>query len=196
MSLDNAFALIDGALGNWVLDLSDTGVDSLLCYWGEKFDELDVYCDRSKPLEALPSAFEWMVGRTDKTYITLNGRRRLMTYNLARPVQFVDSTAYKGVQLADVIASALLYALRHREEAECLDWLRMFDAASAINPDCNGPNMECLDLRRPEVVTNYTVLLELMERTLKGQDVLDGIAEFITTARLHAPAYLKTRRRT
>lgn len=184
-----------GALGNWVLDLSDTAVDSLLCYWGEKFDELDVYCDKSKPLEALPSAFGWMVGRTDKTYITVNGRRRLITYNLARSVQFVASTDCKGMQLADVIASTLLYALRHREEGECVDWLRMFDAAGAINPDSTVPEEECVDLDRPEVVTNYIVLLELMERTLRRRDVLAGMAEFIASAQMCALTYLTAARK-
>jgi hypothetical protein len=184
-----------GPFGNWVLDVSSTSVDSLLCYWGEKFDELEVYCDKSKPLEALPSAFEWMVGRADKSYLTVNGRRRLMTYNLARPVVFVDSAVYKGIQLADVIASGLLYALRHREKAECLDWLQMFDAAGAINLDSITPQTECLDLDRPEVVTNYTVLIKLIESTLNGHDVLDGMAEFISIVRRHAPEFLRSRRR-
>ncbi len=108
-----------GAIGNWVLDLSDTAASALLCHWGEKFDELDVSCDRSKPLEALRVAFDCMVGRTDKTYVTVNGRTELITYNLVRPIQFVDSADQRGVQLADVIASALLYALRHRDDPEC-----------------------------------------------------------------------------
>jgi len=70
-----------GTIGNWVLDLSDTAVSSLLCHWSDKFDELDVSCDRSKPLEALSAAFDCMVGRKDKTYVTMNGRTELLTYN-------------------------------------------------------------------------------------------------------------------
>jgi hypothetical protein len=178
-----------GAIGNWVLDLSDTAVSSLLCHWGNKFDELDVYCDRSKPLEALRVAFDCVVGRKDKTYVTMNGRTELLTYNLVRPIQFVDSADHKGVQLADVIASTLLYALRHREEPECLDWLRRFDAAHALNPSCNLPDTECVDLRTPGAVTNYTVFIELMERTLKGRDLLDGIEKFIMVTAKNAPAY-------
>jgi hypothetical protein len=112
-----------------------------------------------------------------------------MTYNLVRPIQFVDSADHKGVQLADVIASALLYALRHRDDPECLDWLRRFDATHALNPKCNLPNTGCVDLRRPEAVTNYTVFIELMERTLKGQDLLDRMEEFIMVTAKNAPAY-------
>jgi Protein of unknown function (DUF3800) len=182
-----------GAIGNWVLDLSDTAVSSLLCHWGERFNELDVYCDRSKPLEALRLAFDCMVGRTDKTYVTMDGRTELMTYNLVRPIQFVDSAEHKGVQLADVIASALLYALRHRDDPECLDWLRQFDTTHALNPNCNLPNTECVDLRKPEAVTNYTVFIELMKRTMEGRDLLDRMPEFIMVTAKNAPAYCEWR---
>ena len=37
-----------------------------------------------------------MVGRKDKTYVTMNGRTELLTYNLVRPIQFVDSSDHKG----------------------------------------------------------------------------------------------------
>ncbi|HEV2396592.1 MAG TPA: DUF3800 domain-containing protein [Candidatus Sulfotelmatobacter sp.] len=180
-----------GAVGNWVLDLSDTAITALLCHWGEEFHELDVYCDRSKPLEALRLAFDCMVGRKDKTYITMGGKTELLTYNLVRPIQFVDSANHKGVQLADVIASVLLYALRHRDDPECVDWLRRFDASHAINPQCNLPDMQCVDfdLRRPEGVTNSTVFIELMERTKSGRDVLDRMEEFIMVTVKNAPAY-------
>ncbi|MGH9513751.1 MAG: DUF3800 domain-containing protein [Terriglobales bacterium] len=178
-----------GAIGNWVLDLSDTAVNSLLCHWGERFDELDVYCDKSKPLEALRGAFDCMVGRTDKTYIAMDGRPELITYNLVRPIQLVDSPNHKGVQLADVIASSLLYALRHRNDPECLDWLRHFDSTGAINRNCNLPDTARIDIRRPEGVANYTIFIELMERTRNGQDVLDRMEEFIPRAVDNAPAF-------
>jgi hypothetical protein len=178
-----------GAIGNWVLDLSDTAVASLLCDWGEKFDELDVYCDRSKPLEALRIAFDCMVGRKDKTYVTMGGRTELITYNLVRPIQFVDSADQKGVQLADVIASTLLYAFRHRDDPECRDWLRLFYAANALSPQCNLPDPSWVDLRKPEGVANYTVFLELMERTQNGRDVLDRMEEFIFVTVKNAPEY-------
>lgn len=184
-----------GAIGNWVLDLSDTAVSSLLCHWGEKFDALDVCCDRSKPLEALSIAFDCMVGRADKTYVTMGGRTQLITYNLIRPIQFVDSADHKGVQLADVIASALLYALRHRDDSECLEWLRRFDDTAALNQSCNLPNPKCVDLRSPEGVTNYTVFLELMQRTRNGQDVLNRMAEFIRVTAMNAPGYCAWRER-
>jgi len=183
-----------GAIGNWVLDLSDTAASALLCHWGENFDELDVYCDRSKPLEALTVAFDCMVGRKDKIYVTINGRRELLTYNLVRPIQFVDSANHKGVQLADVIASTLLYALRHREEPECLNWLRRYYAADALNPRSNLPDTDVVDLNTPEAVTNYTVFIELMERTLSGRNVLDGMAKFIMVAATNAPAYCAWRK--
>ena len=42
----------DGSTPNWVLDLASTSLFGILSYWGEVYDELDVWCDKSKPLEA------------------------------------------------------------------------------------------------------------------------------------------------
>jgi hypothetical protein len=44
-----------GAVGNWVLDLSDTAVTSLLCHWGEKFYKLWIPRDET-PFKA------WVAG--------------------------------------------------------------------------------------------------------------------------------------
>jgi hypothetical protein len=69
-----------GKLGRWTLDVTDAALYSLLCHWGTKFDELEVFCDESKPLStyltAEPSLFAAMVGRKDKQYIELGDKRR------------------------------------------------------------------------------------------------------------------------
>jgi hypothetical protein len=180
-----------GAPGDWVLDLSDTAVNALLCHWGELSESLDVFCDKSKPLQASPSLFDAMVGRTDKVYVELNGKRCLLTYNMARPLQFVDSRQQTGVQLADVLASALLYAMRNRaSDSTCMKWLQMYDSAGAIHADSCMPDPDLLDLERPDGVVNYTILLELMRRTDAGEDILREMGDFIAIARNNAAAYL------
>lgn len=70
-----------------------------------------------------------------------------------------------------------------------LGWLRQFHTTDALNPRCNLPDTECVDLRKPEALTNYTVFLELMRRTQSGQDVLDRMGEFIRVTAENAPAY-------
>src|SRR5205807_5937010 len=41
----------DGSTPSWILDLTTTSLVSVLRYWGEAYDEIDVFCDKSKPLE-------------------------------------------------------------------------------------------------------------------------------------------------
>lgn len=176
-----------GSTGNWVLDLSDTSVNSLMSYWGERHSSLDVFCDMSKPLQAVPHGFDWMVDRKDKVYITINGRTRRITYNLARPIQVVDSKDYPGIQLADVLSSALGYALRNQDDKEAGRWLRAFVDADSLHDDCVFPEFDTVDLDDKSAIRNAIVLAELMERTEEGRDILAGISQFVEYVTLCGP---------
>ena len=107
---------LDGGT-RWDLELSQTIVHWLLAHWGEEFESLDAYCDESKPIESNMDMFNQFIGRTDKAYIRLGGEPRpSLVYNLAGPIQLVDSRKYPGVQIADVLASSLAYSLKNNEE--------------------------------------------------------------------------------
>jgi hypothetical protein len=101
----------------WMLDLTTTSLFSVLGYWGDRFDQLAVYCDDSKPLERTP-IFKHFVNRQDKSYQSFFGYKRLLIPNLAHPVNLVRSFDYPGVQIADVFASTCRSALHHRTEPD------------------------------------------------------------------------------
>ncbi len=53
---------------------------ALLTTWGEGFDRLVVLCDDSKPLRDHREHFDMMIGRTDRAYVTLDGKRQSLIF--------------------------------------------------------------------------------------------------------------------
>ena len=171
----------------WDLELSQTMVHWLLAHWGEEFEGLEVYCDESKPIESNMSMFDHMIGRKDKAYIRLGGEPRpSLVYNLAEPVRLVDSRKYPGVQLADVLASSVAYSLKNREEEFsdcCLErTLGSFTLAIVAEPDEFQPD-------RDKGALNMLVLLEPLERSTKGEDLFEGMEEYILYQKLRMPEF-------
>jgi hypothetical protein len=172
-----------GAIGLWTLDLTDTALFSLLCHWGQKFDQLDVNCDESKPLfeylNVPDGLFAGMIGREDKQFVTVGNRQHCVTFNLMRPIALVDSKAVPGIQIADAVSGSLAFALRNKNDQTAQEWLSMFDSASAIGSENLVPNADDADVRTPEGARNRAVFQELMKRCREGRDLLEGIEDFI-----------------
>jgi Protein of unknown function (DUF3800) len=63
----------------------------------------------------------------EKQYVEIGGRRKLLTYSLAEPIAFHKSHEFPGLQLADVIASAISYAMRTRDDVEGNSWLQQIE---------------------------------------------------------------------
>ena len=181
----------DGLTPNWVLDLTTTSLSSVLCHWGEQFDELDVFCDRSRPIEAEADFLKCMIGRSDHTKFRLFGKERKLTYNLARLPQMVDSRAYPGVQIADVFASAVAISFqnswRGRVDNNQREWMEL--AQQSFLDDNIWPDLDNIDLRQKWPFINSMLLLELTERLLRKQDLFRGIPEFIASANRAYPRY-------
>ena len=78
------------AVGKWVLDLTSASLMTLLEHWGGRLEQLDVYCDKSKPLQAGPGILEAMIGREERLYINFAGRELPMTFNLLRLPELVE----------------------------------------------------------------------------------------------------------
>jgi uncharacterized protein DUF3800 len=167
-------------LYSWLLDLSVTALFALMTTWGERFDSLVVYCDESKPLHQNREAFDMMIGRTDRAYITFENKRQSLIFNLAEPLHFVSSKDQAGIQLADVFASALGYALRHRMDRYSTAWLEDLDAS--VSPFSVFPEAEVVDLREERPFVNRMVLRELVERSLKKQNLFKGMRAFMQSA--------------
>ena len=167
-------------LGKWSLDLTSTSLFSVLSHWGDAFDQLSVYCDDSKPLrEAF--LFDAFVNRDEKTYQFIGGSRRLFTPNLAHAPRLVRSEEYCGVQLADVLASACRKALQERHDKDSGRWINVL--APSISAESVWHDVRQVDLDTPEARLNAAVLLELVDRSIKGKDVLNGMGEFVAGAR-------------
>jgi len=92
-----------------------------------------------------------MAGRIDgeKQHVEICSGRKLLTYSLAEPIVFGKSHEFPGLQLADVIASAISCAKKNREDEEANAWLQQIDDAHAVDdailPDAARANVRCLD---------------------------------------------------
>jgi hypothetical protein len=174
----------DGTTPNWVLDLTTTSLFSVLRHWGEVYDELDVCCDRSKPLETEIDILKAMVGRRDHFRMRMFNKEVQYTFNLVREPRLVDSRQSAGVQIADVFASAVSRAwqqsFRANADSTEKDWL-------AITRICHldenvWPDLDLIDLRKQHGFVNTLVLLELAERSVKKENFFHGMPEFIAAA--------------
>jgi hypothetical protein len=177
--------------GRWVLDLSATCLDGLLASWGESQDGMKVVCDSSKPLQEMQEPFKWRVGYSgEKQYIEISGRRKLITYSLAEPISFGKSHQFPGLQLADVIASAISYAMKNRDDDEANSWLQQIDDAHAIDdmilPDAGRANVNHLD-----GLLNSMLLIELVKRAESKEPLLPGIERLYAKARRELPAVMR-----
>ena len=179
----------------WELELSMPSVNFLLASWGEKYKDkaLEVHCDNSKPIQSDLSSsisiFNQMVGREDKFYIPV-GRpgRPSIIYNLATEIILEDSVSSPGIQIADVIASSVAYALNNPQDDVSAEWL---DQASEMVAETIAPDFDLIDLTLRGPMINSLVLGELKERSVKGEDLLFGLREFILTAMFEYPRLLK-----
>jgi hypothetical protein len=180
-------SLRDLSVGRWVLDLTAACLNPVLWHWGARFESLEVYCDESKPLESYlkEGVFDAMVGRTDKQTFELEGHSQQITYNLSKPIELVTSDLQPGIQIADVVSSALSHALQNRAEEYSGVWLRKFDDAVAISPNSIMPMSESEAnelILGPKGRRNTLVLQELMDRCRSRSDLLDNIERFVAYA--------------
>ena len=104
----------DRSIPNWILDLTTTSLFSVLSHWGEVYDDLDVRCDKSKPIESELDILKVMVGRRDHVRVRVFEKEKQLTFNLVDVPKLVHSEDQPGVQIADVFASSLSSAFQHR----------------------------------------------------------------------------------
>ena len=159
--------------GRWILDLTTSGLFSLLCYWGRRFGTLEVLCDDAKPLkenlDALNSINPFGGGQ--------HGDPGLITFCLDPPIELVSSKKHRGIQLADVIASAVGYALKSHTVPESSRWLSIVE--SCVDEEGSVlPQPFWLGQIKNQTAPQRYILDELCERTRLGNDLLKdfGIA--------------------
>ncbi len=190
--IDKEVTSIRGMEGiqNWVLDLTMTSLYTLLCAWAEQHQVLDVFCDSSKPLKAEAPFLNPMVGRQDRIRFGWPGQdERLVTFNLARPIELVDSRQHPGVQIADVLAATVAWTLREKKSKQSRRWFK--ELAPCFHETSIIPDESHVDLAKREPFINAVVLQELVQRSARREDLCRGMPEFIVTAsaayRAHPP---------
>ena len=183
MSIGDELASVarSGQVATCTLELSMTALHWLLASWGEQFKVLDVYCDNSKPIEAGKNFFSAFIGREDKTYIRLGSRPTpSVIYNLAGPINLVDSRESPGIQIADVLSSSLTYALNHPHAAVSKTWLELIKdvPANQIIPEAKH-----IDPEQQGAFVNSLVLVELVDRSIRGLNLFEDMYKFVLGAR-------------
>lgn len=165
--------------GKWILDLTNTSLFSLLGEWGEEYEELVAYCDKSKPLDDDQDIFNAMVGRKDKVYMNYEDFKAPITFNLKEPLNLVDSKEYYGIQIADAIAGAFAYAFddNKHEDKYKLKWKKMGE--THLSKTNLFPDISYLNMAIPEVQLNTILLRELLNRSQKGTSLTENMGSYI-----------------
>ena len=108
------------------------------------------------------------------------GIRQRITYNLAGPIQMVDSKSFPGIQIADVFASSIAYSLKYEEDRFARECQELY--GDVMHPNNIFPELHYADLSERDAFVNALVLEELVDRTLKGKELFEQIPEFIFLA--------------
>jgi hypothetical protein len=162
----------DPELKKWTMDISDAALAETFHHWGDDGEEIEVYCDESKPLRASAENMRDMAmnGIPKEILEEYPGhfvQRPLV--KIPKPVQFLDSKgSFVAIQLADVIAGAARFVLTEPENAEAKAFQAFIEPRYVKN--CIKPRWECLDKNLATTGRNYLFLKELGKRARKGQD--------------------------
>ena len=169
--------LTDIEVGKWMLDLSNTALFTLLADWGQEYDQLTVFCDNSKPIQATLEMYEVMIGREERKYAEVGNKKFPLTFNLSGPIQLVDSKEYFGVQIADAIAAAIIHAVSGGDEKHAIEWRKIL-----LECTLHGnilPDLQCADLNRLDVQRNALILLELRDRSMRGVSLIEDMYDYV-----------------
>ena len=168
--------LSDTGVRKWVLDLTNSALFSLLTNWGLEFEQITAICDNSKPLLHEQSLFDAMIDRKDRQFSSIFGKAHPITFNLSDRIQFVDSKFSHGVQLADAVAGAAVYALSNYGCEHAAKWRAFIAPIShygSIIPEFDALNLTDITCQR-----NALILMELHSRAKAGKSLIEGMPEY------------------
>ena len=166
--------------GRWTLDLSTSGLWSHLNHWGSTRKLLAVRCDASKPLQANIENFS---GNDDDPGISRARRfhnRQRLGWKLLEPIAFVDLRDHPAIQLADVIASAMVTIVKNdypEEDRAVAEILFPHVHEHSIMPD-----MEVIDPATRHAAVNSLILFDLAKRAERLADPYHGLGDMYHAA--------------
>ena len=177
---------------NWILDLTTTSLFNLLAAWGERYDELEVTCDESKPIRGDMQVFDAMVGRTEKKYFKFRGEEHPFIFNLKHPLVLGKSDEHPGIQIADVIAAvtAKVFSNKYRgiKDPDDKEWIKLIRHHLH---DSIWPDLSDADLDQRKCFVNTVILNHLIDRSVAGKSLSRGIRQVAMRAHLVHPLFMR-----
>jgi hypothetical protein len=181
----------DPDLQRWSMDISDGALVETLHHWGDGGEEIEVFCDNSKPLadaaelmrdiESTPMPDEWKGHFPERPLL-----------RMPKPMQFVDSKGtFVAIQLADLMAGAARFVLTEPNNPEAQDFIPLVETRFIKN--CIFPQWEFLDTDLRDTVLNMEVLHELGQRARRGLSPLHLMDEFVFAAMAKIKAEMSTK---
>jgi len=138
---------------------------------------MQVVCDSSKPLDESAPLFATQVGNTKVEHFTLNGKTTQLTYNLAALPTFGNSADTPGLQLADVVARCVAWMVRNLRDPEAQAIFHLIKDRGT--EDWLWPTADMLTAGTESYRVNSAVLNELLRRSEKGEDLYDGLPQYV-----------------
>lgn len=171
-------SLRGGATGKWILDLTGGALGSLLAHWGLMYDEITAICDESKPLMDTSDFFDGMIGRKGETiFVDSPSGKQPLTFNLSGPIEFASSKVAHGIQIADTLAAAAVFAITNTDDHLAKKWCAMLPEIGRYGSVL--PDFDHLDLNDMAAKRNALVLLELHSRATNKKNLLEGMGEYV-----------------
>ena len=170
-------SLGDEGVGKWILDLTNSALFTLLANWGLEFEQVTAICDHSKPLQHVQSLFNVMIDRKGRQFSAAFGKEHPITFNLSCPIQFADSKITHGIQLADAVSAAAVYALSNQSNEHVEKWKALIPVVGhygSIFPEIDTLNLKDISTQR-----NAVILMELHSRAKEGRNLIEGMPEYL-----------------
>jgi hypothetical protein len=194
--LEELESLSGSGTGKWILDLTSSSLVALLAEWGQQFQELEVFCDQSKPLQDQPDYFNAMIGNSNQLFIEIAGKKHPLGFNLKKEISLVDSRNYYGIQIADVFAGCSTFIAKERLEKNSVkssteipsDWID--NVCNSLSYYSVYPDVENLDFDKASTQLNLVVLDEIITRTINQRSILEGIEVFVMEVKTLLAYYL------
>jgi hypothetical protein len=188
--LEELESLNGSSTGKWILDLTSSSLAVLLGEWGQKFQELEVFCDHSKPLQEEHDYFRAMIGNSNQLFIEFSGKKHPFIFNLKNPINFVNSKEHYGIQIADVFAGCSTFIAKKRLDQDLArstaeipsDWVT--NICNSLS-DCSVfPDVENLNPDRALTQLNSIIFDEIIDRTINKKPILEKIEHLVGEAKM------------
>jgi hypothetical protein len=158
----------DPDLLRWTMDISNAALLETFHHWGDGGEEIEVYCDESKPLLAAAEHMRGMATTPMPDWLLGHFPERPVV-RMPKPVEFADSkSSMVAIQLADLVAGAARYVLSDPDVTSASPWLPLIEPRYIQN--CLCPHWQYINTELPQTELNIAVLYELGRRARAGLD--------------------------